>query len=229
MKFANKWIVVPFNSLESNHLSQNPIQNIFKDKNLTPEQKINSYNHLKIKELAKTQKKQPSEPNDQNYYLDTKNTIPDDAPQDLIFDDPKPIKKKKKSKKISDKSFYNVPASKNTRSKRKIGNETLNEAFNNSVHKRKTKPKIVNFPDAQLSDILHQINPKSIGKINELPSTSNPNQTLAEISPIKSQYNTPMAPIKQPQFSQNKQNDSITGWLDINNYKKKNLSIMEID
>ena len=191
---------------------------------------MNSYNHLKIKELAKTKNKIPSEPNyDQNYFLYTKEIIPDEAHHDSQFDDPKPLKKKKKLKKISDKSFYNLPASKNTRSKRKIGNETLNEAFNSSVHKRKTKPKIVNFPDAQLTDLLQQINPKSIEKINETPTTSNQNKTLAEISPIKSQYNTPMAPIKQPQFSQNKQNDSINVWLDLNNYKKKNLSIMEID
>lgn len=233
MKYTNKWIVVPFNSIKQ-PTSKNEINKIFNDNTLSNDEKLSSYNNFKVREIRKNEieeKKDNQNKDNQNFENEPKDIeqILESIPDEEIKNQNK--KKKKIKKTLKDKSFYNVPPAKNTRKIRRIGNETLNQAFNSSVHKRKSKKK------QKESDEVANYNQDDQEQINE--KTPNNQRTLPSISPInqnESNYETPKAPIKQIKrlilkpSTLNVQKDPIVNWVDINSYRKTDSEKqMEID
>ena len=141
MKYTKKWIVVPYNSITENS-PKTQITTVLNDKSLSNEEKLTSYNNYKIRELRKKEIEKPTtEVNPTQDYFE--NISQNDHQIIDLNEEEKPKKiKSKKPKTLKDKSFFNVPPSKNTRTHRRIGDNTLNQAINSSIHiKKKTKKK----------------------------------------------------------------------------------------
>lgn len=228
MKYTNKWIVVPFNSINHQE-NKSEINKILNNKTLSNDEKLSSYNNFKIREIRKKE----INPNKDNVILQNEiqeneqiiESIPDEQNNQIKTLIPKP-KKIKKKKTFKEKSFFNVPPAKNTRTQRRIGNETLNQAFNSSIHQKNTKKRKTQQTNDQ-SDYNQDDTQQNIIK------TSQNQIILPSISPNNdSNYETPKGPIKRLYLKPptlNIQKDPIVHkWIDINDYRKNN-SIMEFD
>lgn len=146
MKFTNKWIVIPYNSIDKKKHT-NITDQILRNKSLSKEEKLASYNNYIIRKLNKQKLKNQDVPetlNDSQLYQsedewDEYSEYEDqDSTDESISFVKTPNKKDKFASQdlpmdinnetienIQNLSMYNVPASRNTRSMRKISDKTF--------------------------------------------------------------------------------------------------------
>lgn len=169
MKYTNKWVVVPYSSItKKTSKNANVADQIFTNKTLTKEEKLANYNNYIIRKLRKKKLNQKLDNNEE--LNETKNEFTDYDDEDLSNDEdtiseqefsaPQTPKSNQKSnyesfqespidnrdqtmENIQNLSMYNVPASKNTRSMRKISDKTfLRITDNKKVQQKKRKKKL---------------------------------------------------------------------------------------
>jgi hypothetical protein len=182
MKYTDKWIVVPYSSLNKKINKNSMISNqIFSNKTLTNDEKLAAYNNYIIRKFRKRPSNTPEEKiKYENQKLDEEDEWIDENSEDEIknediseLEEPfnnyfaapkierrisakisqyhKPIRFKIDSDDndedeemdyIQNKSMYNAPAAKNTRSIRKISDESFSQIIDSNKIHRKRKKKI---------------------------------------------------------------------------------------